>query len=328
MAVPTITAISPNTVHTGGLTLVEITGTNFKVPTVPPPADGPASSPIPTVAVLCNTEEASEVSVISATRLFVLVPKSPITPTKANSYGEGSVDITIKNLDDDGDPIPGEEVTETDGLAYSRVQLATESDFQRLIREIVLELRLQTIPNVAISNHTDFDDDTTDSADITTLAELPGIALLGPTLRENRFYSQNAPIAVAASNPGEYLKRRVGYTVDLEFRIIGVSNIMVELINLMAVVNGYFEKNKYIELTRDPNDSSLGKARYEIDFTEDGDLDTISTPNDSNIHAFSGRFVIRGFDMQDLTGFANDQTVGQTATTDDEGVRLTAYQKG
>jgi len=258
----------------------------------------------------------------------VLVPKSPITPTKANSYGEGSVDITIKNLDDDGDPIPGEEVTETDGLAYSRVQLATESDFQRLIREIVLELRLQTIPNVAISNHTDFDDDTTDSADITTLAELPGIALLGPTLRENRFYSQNAPIAVAASNPGEYLKRRVGYTVDLEFRIIGVSNIMVELINLMAVVNGYFEKNKYIELTRDPNDSSLGKARYEIDFTEDGDLDTISTPNDSNIHAFSGRFVIRGFDMQDLTGFANDQTVGQTATTDDEGVRLTAYQKG
>lgn len=328
MAVPTISTINPATVHTGGKTLIEITGTNFKVPVLPPPANEPYTTATPTVAVLFGTAESTDVSVISATRLFALVPKSPIEAIKANSYGEGSVDVTIRNLDDDGDPIPGEEVIEADGLTYSRVQLATESDFQRLMRQIIREFRLQMIPNVQMTSHTDFDSDTGDAANITDLAELPGIALVGPTLRENRFYSQNAPISIAATEPGEYLRRRVGYTVDLEFAIVGVSDNKMELLSLMAVVNGFFEKNKFLELLRDPNDSTKGSARYEMDFTEDGDLATIGAPNDSNIRAFSGRFVIRGFDMQDLTGFADDQTVGRTASTDDDGARVSTYQIG
>jgi hypothetical protein len=328
MAVPTISAISPNTVHTGGKSLVEISGTNFKVPTLPPPANEPYTTGTPTVAVLFGTEESTEVSVVSATRLFALIPRSPIEISKTTNYGEGSVDVTVRNLDDNGDPIVGEEVVETDGLTYSRVQLATESDFQRLIRQIVFEFRCQMIPNVQITSHTDYDSDTVDAENITDLAELPGIVLVGPTLRENRLFSQNKPISLEASTPGEYLRRRVGYTVDLEFSIVGVSNLTAELVNLMAVVNGFFEKNKYLELLRDPSDSSLGSVQYEMDFLEDGDLAVSGSPNNSNIRVFSGRFVIRGFDMQDLTGFANDQTIGQTAVTDDEGVRLSTYQIG
>jgi len=328
MAVPTISTISPNTVHTGGKSLIEIIGTNFKVPTLPPPANEPYTTADPTVEVLFDTIASEQVSVVSATRLFALVPRSPVEISQATNYGEGSVDVTIRNLDDNGDPIPGEEVVETDGLTYSRVQLATQSDFQRLIRQIVDEFRCQMIPNVQITAHTDFDSDPTDAANITDLAELPGIVLVGPTLSENRLFSQNQPVTEEADTPGEYLRRRVGYTVDLEFSIVGVSNLTAELVNLMAVVNGFFEKNKFLTLARDPSDSSLGSVSYEIDFLEDGDLAVGGSPNDSNIRVFSGRFVIRGFDMQDLTGFANDQTIGRTAATDDEGVRLSTYQIG
>lgn len=328
MAIPTISAITPNTVHTGGKSLVEITGTNFKVPTLPPPANEPYTTAAPTIAVLFGAVEALEVSVVSTTRLFALVPRSPIEISGATNYGEGSVDVTIRNLDDNGDPIPSEEVVETNGLSYLRVQLATESDFQRLIRQIVNEFRCQMIPNVQITAHTDFDSDPSDAANITDLAELPGIVLVGPSLRENRLFSQNAPITEEASTPGEYLRRRVGYTVDLEFSIVGVSNLTAELVNLMAVVNGFFEKNKFLELARDPSNPSLGTVSYEIDLTEDGDITVSGSPNDSNIRVFSGRFVIRGFDMQDLTGFTNDQTIGRTAVTDDDGVRLSTYQIG
>jgi hypothetical protein len=328
MAIPTIATISPDNVPTGGRTLIEITGTNFKVPTLPPALLEPSPDPIPTVEVLFNTTPGTEVAVISATRLFILVPKSPISVNAANNYGEGSVDVTINNLDDNGDPIVGETVTLADGLAYSRAQLATQSDFARLIRDLIHEFRLQTIPNVSISTHTEFDPNTGDLLNITGLAQLPGIALIGPDLVENRFYSQNKPQVSLSSTPGEYLKRRVGYTVDMEFTIVGVSDLKMEILNLMAAVNSYFERNKYIEFQRDASDSSLGTVQYEIDLTADGDLKTIETPNDSNIRAFSGRFVIRGFDMQDLTGFDTDQIIGKTASTDDEGVRLTSVQLG
>ena len=326
MGVPTITTISPNEVHTGGRTLIEITGTNFKVPTIPPPIDTPYTTSTPTVEVLFDTVASEEVSVVSETRLFVLVPRSPLELSAATNYGEGAVDITLRNLDDNGDPIVGEEVIEADGLTYTRVQLATESDFQRLLRQIVLELRCQLIPNVQLTSHTDFDSDVTDAANITDLAELPGIALIGPTLRENRLYSKNEKVTVEADTPGEYLQRENAYTVDLEFTLVGVSNITAELVNLMAVVHGFFRKSKFIELLRDPSDSSLGSVQYEMDILDGGDLGVISGPNDSNIRAFSGRFVIRGVDMEDLTGFPNDQAVGATAETDDEGVRLSTYQ--
>lgn len=328
MAVPTISSISPDTVHTGGKSLIEIIGTNFKVPVVPPPIGGPYTTTTPTVEVLFDTVASEEVSVVSATRLFARVPRSPITVSEATNYGEGTVDVTIRNLDDNGDPIVGEEVVETDGLTYSRVQLATESDFQRLMRQIVYEFRLQMIPNVQMTAHTDYDSDTGDAANFTDLAELPGIALVGPTLRENRLFSQNQVDELESSTPGEYLCRRASYTVDLEFTIVGVSNLTAELINLMAVVSGFFEKNKFLELARDPSDSSLGTVTYEIDLLADGALAVDSSPNNSNIRVFSGRFVIRGFDMQDLTGFAGDQTVGRTAATDGDGVRLDTYQLG
>jgi len=328
MAVPTITDVSPPSVPTGGKTLIEITGTNFKVPTLPPATSEPAADPIPTVEILFGTSYGTEVAVVSATRLFVLVPKSPITVDKANNYGEGTVDVTLRNLDDNGDPIVGEEVILSDGLTYSRAQLATQSDFARIIRAIIHEFKLQTIPNVSVSTHTEFDGDTGDLLNITELAELPGIALIGPDLVENRFYSQNQPPIEAGLAAGEYLKRRVGYTVDMEFGIVGVSDLKMELLNLMAAVYSYFERNKYIEFARDPSDSSKGTVQYEIDLMPDGDLKAIETPNDSNIRAFSGRFVIRGFDMQDLTGFPDDQVIGKTASTNDEGVRLTSYQLG
>lgn len=328
MAVPTITAVLPTTVPTGGLTLIEITGTNFNVPSLPPLSAGVATPQPPPMLVDFDGVAGTQVAVVSSTRLFVLVPKSPIEPIKANNYGEGSVDVRVVNLDANGDPVPGEEATAVDGLAYARVQLASESDLTRLVRQVVREFRLQTIPNVSVSTHTDYDPDTGDLLNITGLAELPGLALIGPSLTENRFFSENQAGRPAAATPGEWLIRRVPYTVDLQFGIVGVSNLKAELTNLMAVVEGFFERNKFIELQRDPGDPAKGSVRYEIDFTEDGDLRTVGTPNTSNIRVFSGTFVIRGFDVEDLTGFPTDQEVGRTAVTDDVGVRLSSEQLG
>jgi hypothetical protein len=324
VAVPTFTSVTPAIVHTGGRALVDVRGTGFRVPALPPPHQGAASDPVgPGVEVLLGVEPAELCWVLSETRLLVRVPPSPIEAVQANDYGEGSVDITIRNLDEDGVPIPGEEVVAPGALAYQRAQLADEADFTRIVRTLIRELRRQVIGNVAHSGHPDFDDSPGDLLNITHLATLPGLALVGPRLSENRFYSINEqPSLDDLAVAGERLVYRSPYTVDLEFSLIGVSDNRQELLNLQALATQFFERNPFIQMQRDPNDASAGRARWEMDLTPDGDFKDTSVPNESNIVSFSGTFLIRGFDLEGVAGFSTDAVLHKTAYTDDEGVRL------
>jgi len=324
VAVPTFTSVAPALVHTGGRSVVDVAGTGFRVPSLPPPNQGAVSVPAgPGVGVWLDGEPAEEVLVLSTTRLLVRVPPSPVEAIKANDYGEGLVDVTIRNLDDDGVPIPGEEVVAADALTYQRAQLATETDLARMVRMLIRDLRRQIISNVALVSHTDWDDDPADLLNKTALAQVPGIALIGPALSENGFYRTNElqpsddPLA-----PLERNVRRSPYTVDAVFSLVGVSDEPNELLSLMALATQYFERNPFLYLQRDPTDATLGRVRYEMDFTDDGDLADTSVPNESNIRSFSGTFVIRGFDIEGVAGFPTDAVRTKTAYTDDEGVRL------
>lgn len=57
---------------------------------------------------------------------------------------------------------------------------------------------------------------------------------------------------------------------------------------------------------RDPANAGAGQVRYEMDLTPDGDLKVTSQPNESNVRSFSGRFVVRGFDLEDLAGVPDE----------------------
>lgn len=75
MATPTIASVTPAEGHTGGRTLVEIVGTNFRLPTAPAPT-GPTSAPPPSVRVKFGTAEASNVAVFSSSLLSCLTPEN------------------------------------------------------------------------------------------------------------------------------------------------------------------------------------------------------------------------------------------------------------
>jgi hypothetical protein len=70
-------------------------------------------------------------------------------------------------------------------------------------------------------------------------------------------------------------------------------------------------------MPRDPANALSGRVRYEMDFASDGDLRVTSQPNESNVRSFSGSFVIRGFDLEDLTGVPGDAITEQTAPADE-----------
>jgi hypothetical protein len=89
VAVPTIDSISPATGPTGGLTLVDIVGSGFRLPPAPPPA-GPTPPLRATVEVLVNGRRALDVQLLSPGRLTARTP-----PGDA-----GAADFVVRNLDD------------------------------------------------------------------------------------------------------------------------------------------------------------------------------------------------------------------------------------
>ena len=325
MAVPTISSISPPVGPVGGKVLVEVLGTGFRVPPLPAYTGGPAVAMNPGVRVLFSTAVSPRVVVVSDTRLFVEVPQSPIVPVPPE-LGEGLVDLTVENIDNDGVLVSGETVTLASAYAYQRVQLATQSTLTYLVQQLVLLFMRDTIPNVSVTTDTDYDSDPSDLLNEVDLATLPALVLLGPDLVENRFYSSNDRKRTALGG-GEYETRRVPYVVDLVFGVLGISDKKAEIMNLQHLTTKLFERHKFLVVPSDPADPASSPVEFEMDFTPDGDLVTGGGPNDSNIRTFSGTFVVRGFGIEDLTGYQGEQTIDRTAEVVDD-PDLTFYQLG
>jgi hypothetical protein len=301
MPAPTITSLTPSSGLTGGRTLVEALGSGFRPPSPPPPS-GPTPPPKPSVQVLVGGREATEVRVRADDRLTFLTPAGDAGP----------VDVVVRNIDDDGAPFAGEEATLPGAFTYRMPALTAESDLARLVRTLLRELKRQVLPNVSLTVQTDFDAQTGDELHIAELASLPALVLVGPELREDRFYSLNQ-LPEVAGDAGTFLRRRVPYTVDLAFTIVGASDHTVELLNLMAATELFFHKNKFLEMARNPANAGAGRVRYEMDFAPDGDLRVTSQPNESNVRSFSGSFVIRGFDLEDVAGAFGEGATELTA---------------
>jgi len=296
MSIPSIASISPSAGPTAGNLLVEVLGAGFQL----------SAGDTCTVGVLVGGRSAREVRIVSSQQLTCIVP-----PADA-----GPADLVVQNLDTSGAPIPGEEAIAPGAFTYVPQPLAIEADLTRLVRSLLQELKRQVLDNVVLTVHTDFDAGVGAELHLVQIARLPGLVLVGPELAENRFFSINQ-LPEVATGPDQFAQRREPYTVDLGFTLIGVSDHTTELLNLMAAAQLFFHRNPYLELDRDPADLDAGRVRYEMVVARDGELKVTSQPNDSNVRSFSGRFVVRGFDLEDLAGAPGEGVIARGAVAGD-----------
>lgn len=294
---PSIIRLTPSSGPTSGNLFVEIVGAGFQLAPLKT-ADAPGASA--SVAVLVGSRRARDVRALAADRLTCIVPVGDA----------GVVDVVVQNLDASGEPIPGEQAIAPDAFVYVRPSLTTEADLTRLVRTLLHELKRQVLDNVVLTVHTDFDTSTGLELHLAQIARLPALVLMGPELTEDRFFSLNQ-LPEVATGPGEFAQRRAPYTVDLGFAVIGVSDHTTELLNLLTTTQLFFHRNVYLELDRDPVDPAAGRVRYEMAIARDGALKVTSQPNESNVRSFSGRVVVRGFDLEDLPGVADESVIAR-----------------
>jgi hypothetical protein len=127
---------------------------------------------------------------------------------------------------------------------------------------------------------------------------VPALVLSGPVLRPNRFYAQNTPhVDVVPGAAGtELVRRKPPATFDLVFTITAASDRTAELFNLMAAVSTFLNRNRWLELLRDPAAPERGTVRWELD--ADGEFRTQLAGRD-DLRAFTCGFVVRGFDVDE-----------------------------
>jgi len=209
----------------------------------------------------------------------------------------GAVDLELLNLDPTGRPIPGERAVLPLAYRYERPAIARESDLTRVIRQLLRELKRQVVANVSTSVSVDYDD-AADGQSIIAMAKLPSLVLMGPTLRQNRFYSANEPhYDVVGTLTGlQAVRRKPPLTVDLVFGLTVASSRTAELFNLMGSVATFLNRNRWLELPRDPSVPDRGTVRWELE--ADGDFRTQLASRD-DLRVFTCGFVVRGFDVDE-----------------------------
>lgn len=286
MGVPTITTVTPNFGLSRGKKLVRIGGSNFQL-APPPPASGRAPTPNPSVEVLFGTTPATDVRVLTSGLLDVLTP--PGLP--------GATSITVRNIAQDGTPIPGESITVLDAYEYRRPDLTrrgnNESNLALLVRTLIGKLRAEVIDNVELTVHTDYPDE--GMADVAFLAKLPGLVLAGPRLRTNRFQSTNQARTVIEN--GIQVEKKPGRTVDVVFTVIGADELMQPELNLLQEVTMFFNENITLTLPLELGNPGAGTTALEMEIEDD--FGAVGGANNSNVRAFSGTVVIRGLDLDD-----------------------------
>lgn len=312
---------------TAGGQLLEIYGDGFRLPNTDPVPLTPGkpfvvADRLRSVSVKFDGVEATAVEVVRTNLVRVITPPSPIPPLEASNYGAGAVDVVIQNLDDNEDPIGGETVTVTDGYIYRRVKFdaTVESDFVRLVRTLIRMWKVQVLPNVVMTQNTDWDADISSAS--VDIGQTPAIVLVGPRTPENRFYSVNETLDELIGDDVQV--RRKPQTVDVIFDVVGISDNPIEAMNIMTVAAEFVDRNPYLFMDRDPADVAKGRVRYEFDFLEGsgGGFAMVGGPNASNLHTFSGSIVVRGFDIEGFQGFAADHLVGLSEKLGDQGVSL------
>ncbi len=297
MAVPIIHSISPSTGPASGGDLCRVTGEGFGAN-----VGGRFGDILATILTL--REEAG---------FSVADVRSPL-------HDDGMVALTLTNLDEAGLPIPGESVTVPDAYRFLRPRLVRESDLTRLVRALIQQLKRQVLANTSITVSVDYDDTTVDGLNVVAMATLPSLVLSGPRLSESRFYSTNVPfedVVNGVSGP-ELRRRQPVFTMDLGFTITAASESTIELLNLMAAVATFLNRNRFIAMLRDPGQPELGEVRWELE--PNGDFRT-NLRDRAGVRAFTCGFAVRGFDVDeglplDL-GKAVDETTFETTVLEE-----------
>lgn len=279
MGIPTITSISPTTGLTKGGNVVQIVGTNFRIPP-PPPADGYLGGDAQRTVRVLFEGVAADAQAASDTLIIATVPEW----AGAFNIMPLSLDVSVANLDDAGVEIPGEVVVSSDLYTISRPSIAKKSVLKSVTAVLVDIFRRHLLENSHVTMSRDFDEDPSTIERV--MADLPVVYLVGPNTPVDRLRSVNqlSPEAL----PGDstyYFRKEVPITTTLVFDIRIYSQGMQHTTALQTELMMLFRDVPYLP---------YGDERYWLMMPFNRYPAISNVPNQSDLYSVRAGCEIRG----------------------------------
>lgn len=289
--VPTIYSVDPTTGLASGRAVITLTGWGYRTP--PDPPDGYLGDTFsPPVAVYVNGRAADAVAVLSSTEIQIIVPAYLGDPSAMST----AVDVLVKNLDDDGDPIPLEEATLEGGFTYKHPDLTADSNLDWITRNMLRTLRRNIIDNAGISASPDFS--SVPSTQVTYVSKLPAVILEGPVVRENKILRSNETRVEDDGISGK-TRKNAPFTADILYEIILIGRNKTESINLKEAALRYFHRRPVFVFPAGPSDPTEIKCNLWVEGSW--------TPTDNahdKTYSYSNTIRLEGIWIDDSFGLA------------------------
>jgi hypothetical protein len=221
----------------------------------------------------------------------------------SNAYANPlpAIDIRIYNIDDDGDSISGETVTETGAYKYQRSPIrlprATQQNqtFRQIIYEVMWAFQRQLVPNVGIGTSVDYGD----SGQVTIKeAKLPSVTLIGPRISED-LDNRHRWHEIQEISDASYWPAWVG---TFEFDAVLASDSKSEMYGMTQGLHAMFIRTPYLKTVITPGSPNDGEYKFPFVLTNPP-IVTISAPNSDLVQA-AASFQVRWIP------FLLDQPVG------------------
>lgn len=279
--------MTPSFGHPGGKELVRIDGADFELPPAPPATGYVGGSSPTTVEIEFDGEPADEVKVWTSGLITCLVPPFRGDPSALSASPGLAVDVTIRNL------TGPEEATFVGAFTYQRPDFSrADGPLRHVLRTLIRGLRREVIDYIAFATQVDFDGSTGDGLDVVELAQIPALAIFGPSISENKFRRTSERESTQDLGLLTYTKKRRPRISDLSFDVTISARGMMELLHLMQELTVFFERNPYLEVDADTTDPSAGRHSFDM-FLETGPNRTGSA-NTDDVYSASATFSIRG----------------------------------
>jgi len=249
MAVPTIISLDSTYGPAVGGYRVNITGTNFKIPTVV--IGIPVVEDIPTVQVTFNGVACETVKVLSTTEISVVPPWFRGSTRDANHQERDyhdAVDVVVTNLDASGVAIPGETATLSDGYSYERWRLGPPQQTGAVVgvcEAWIERLRREVCKSVNLTYAATYTDAT---GIVVDTAELPSISMTMRLKRDREVEYQNQGdfIVDDPNDSDRYLLFRGLRSYIVTFDLIIAGQGFVEAMSLCEGLQDSIEIEPYL----------------------------------------------------------------------------------
>lgn len=291
--VPSIYSVDPEEGLASGRAVATLTGWGYRTP--PDPEDGYLGDTFhPTVAVFLNGREADAVAVLSSTEIQIIVPAYLGDPSTMST----AVDVLVKNLDDNGDPIATEEATLEEGYTYLHPDLTADSNLDWITRNVLRTLRRNIVDNVGTSASPDYSGSA--ATQVTYVSKLPAVTIDGPVVRENKILRDNETRVEDDGISGK-TRKNAPFTADILYEIILIGRNKTESQNLKEAAILYFHRRPIFTFPA----SSSDPTEIECHLWVEGAWTPTDNEQDQT-YSYSNTIRLEGIWIDDSFGLAAD----------------------